>query len=116
MRVRNVTRNTVLGSAIAVASDSSERRRGLLEHDSMPPGSGLWITPCEAVHTFFMRFPIDVVFLSRKLVVVKVRAHVAPWRMAGALRAHSVLELPAGMALQTGTQAGDQLEFAEESP
>lgn len=116
MLVRNVTRGTVLGDRVDSASESRQRRRGLLAHDHLPAGSGLWISPCEAVHTFFMKFPIDVVFLSRRRVVVKVRAHLPPWRMSGSLRAHSVLELPVGTAQQTGTQPGDQLEFAEVAP
>ncbi|MEW6756179.1 MAG: DUF192 domain-containing protein [Candidatus Latescibacterota bacterium] len=115
MLVRNLTRDAVLGDRVGVAAASQERRRGLLGRDSLPAGGGLWIAPCEAVHTFCMRFSIDVLFLNRKLVVVKVREHMPPWRLSGSLRAHSTLELPAGTVQETGTRVGDQLAFAEES-
>ncbi|HYP06159.1 MAG TPA: DUF192 domain-containing protein, partial [Bryobacteraceae bacterium] len=65
MRVLNVTRGVLLGDAVAAAKDSRSRRTGLLRHTGLAPGEGLWIVPCEAVHTFGMNFAIDVVFLSR---------------------------------------------------
>lgn len=67
--------------------------------------------PCEGVHTFFMKFPIDVVFLNRKRKVLKIRPHMGRRRISLSIRAHSVLELPAGTLADTGTQAGDQLEL-----
>ncbi|MGH9675075.1 MAG: DUF192 domain-containing protein [Bryobacteraceae bacterium] len=109
--MRNLTRNTVLAQAADVADTSAKRRTGLLKHESLPAGEGLWIAPCEAVHTFRMRFPIDIVFLSRKRQVLKLRERVPARRIALCLRAHSVLELPAGMVEATGTTKGDQLEF-----
>jgi uncharacterized membrane protein (UPF0127 family) len=109
--VRNVTRDTVLAEGAEVADTSRKRRTGLLKHKSLPPGEGLWIAPCEAVHTFGMRFPIDVLFLSKRRQVLKVRREMVARRIAFCLRAHSVLELPAGTAAATGTEAGDQLEF-----
>ena len=96
----------------ADAADTSQKRRtGLLRHTSLPEGHGLWIVPCEGVHTFGMKFPIDVIYLSKKRVVLKIRKNMAARRLSFCLLAHSVLELPAGMADQTQTQAGDQLEF-----
>jgi uncharacterized membrane protein (UPF0127 family) len=83
----------------------------LLKHDRLEPGEGLWIAPCEAVHTFGMKFAIDVVFLSRSKKVLKVRKHMGKRAVAICLRAHSVLELPAGVLDQTGTAPGDQLDF-----
>ncbi len=111
MRVLNQTRKTVVARSASVADTSSKRRTGLLKHENLPEGEGLWIVPCEAVHTFGMKFPIDVLYLDRKRRVLKVREAMAPWRMSACLRAHSVLELPAGMAGKTGTTKGDQLEF-----
>jgi hypothetical protein len=108
--VRNETRQTVLGTA-DVANTSAKRRAGLLKRQSFEPGAGLWIVPCEAVHSFFMKFAIDVVYLDRKKRVRKVTANLVPWRISGCLTAHSVLELPAGMAAETNTQRGDQLVF-----
>jgi uncharacterized membrane protein (UPF0127 family) len=109
--VRNQTRNTVLATAAEVADTSAKRRTGLLKHKRLDPGGGLWITPCESVHTFFMRFAIDLVYLSRDHRVRKVRAAVPPWRLSACLTAHSILELPAGVAAATGTQPGDQLSI-----
>lgn len=111
MRIRNTTRGVLLGDAVLTASDSRTRRTGLLKHSELRPGEGLYIVPCEAVHTFGMKFPIDVLFLSKKKKVLKIRKDMAKRRIAFCLWAHSVLELPAGMADQTGTLPGDQLEF-----
>jgi hypothetical protein len=111
LRVRNQTRNTVLGDRIGIADTSTKRKTGLLKHTQLEPGEGLWIAPCEAVHTFRMKFPIDVLFLDKKRKVLKIRSEMPRSRMAACLRAHSVLELPSGMAAAMGTVAGDQLEF-----
>jgi len=109
--VRNQTRAAVLGRAIEVADSSSKRRTGLLKHDRLQSGEGLWIVPCESVHTFFMKFPIDLIYLDRKRKVRKVRKAVPAWRISACLTAHSVLELPAGTVEESGTQAGDVLEI-----
>ncbi len=94
-----------------VADSSSTRRTGLLKHDRLDAGQGLWITPCESVHTFFMKFPIDLVYLDKQKKVRKVRHAVPAWRLSMCLSARSILELPAGTAQRTGTLAGDQLVF-----
>ena len=107
--VRNQTRNTLLGETVEVANTSETRRVGLLKHTRLEPGSGLWIVPCESVHTFFMKFPIDLVYLDKKRKVKKVRHAVPAWRLSACLTAHSILELPAGTVEKSGTQAGDEL-------
>ena len=107
--VRNKTRRTVLASHADVADTSAKRRVGLLKHTSLAAGEGLWIDPCESVHTFRMKFPIDLVYLDKQLKVRKVRHAVPPWRLSACLTARSVLELPAGSAAETGTVAGDEL-------
>jgi len=107
--VRNDTRNTVLAQAAELADSGAKRRTGLLKHERLAPGEGLWIVPCEAVHTFFMKFPIDLVYLDKKRKVRKVRHAVPAWRMSACLTAHSVLELPAGTVAETGTAVGDTL-------
>jgi uncharacterized membrane protein (UPF0127 family) len=109
--VRNATRGVELAASAGAAETSKERRTGLLRHERLAPGEGLWIAPCEAVHTFGMKFPIDVVFLNRQRKVLKVRENVGPRKIAVCLRAHSVLELPAGTVAATGTAPGDVLEF-----
>ena len=107
--MRNQTRNAVLGDAVDVADTSAKRRVGLLQHERLEPGNGLWIVPCESVHTFFMKFPIDLVYLDKQKKVRKVRHRVPAWRLSVCLSAHSILELPAGTLKQTGTQVGDEL-------
>ena len=107
--MRNHTRDTVLAHAVEVADTSAKRRTGLLKHEKLEPGEGLWIVPCESVHTFFMKFPIDLLYLDRRHKVRKARSAVRPWRLSACLLAHSVLELPAGTVQQSGTQVGDEL-------
>jgi uncharacterized membrane protein (UPF0127 family) len=109
--VRNQTRHTVLGESVEVADTNKKRRVGLLKHVRLDPGSGLWIVPCESVHTFFMKFPIDLVYLDKHRKVRKVRHAVPPWRLSACLTAHSILELPAGTAKNSGTQRGDELSI-----
>jgi uncharacterized membrane protein (UPF0127 family) len=109
--VRNKTRQTLLADRAEMADTSAKRRVGLLKHKSLAPGEGLWIAPCESVHTFFMKFPIDLIYLDKKLRVRKVRRAVPPWRLSGCFSAHSILELPAGAAAQSGTVAGDELSI-----
>ncbi len=109
IRITNQTRDTELASAADLANTSATRRTGLLKRESLEPGEGLLIVPCESVHTFFMKFPIDLVYLDKKRKVLKVRHAVPAWRMSACLRAHSVLELPAGTARKTSTVPGDVL-------
>jgi uncharacterized protein len=114
MRAVNPTRNTVVASRLEVADTSAKRKKGLLGRTSLKPGEGLWIIPCEAVHTFGMKFNIDLIYLDRKHRIKKVRSNVPAWRMSGCLFAHSVIELPAGTVHDTLTVAGDSLEFLDE--
>ena len=111
VRVHNPSRATTLADRAQIADTSRTRKTGLLKHDRLEPGDGLWIKPCEGVHTVGMKFPIDVLFLDKRRKVVKIRAAMPRWRMAACLWAHSVLELPSGTAAATNTTAGDQLEF-----
>lgn len=109
VQVRNQTRETVLADAAEVADTSAKRRTGLLKHKQLEPGEGLWIIPCESVHTFFMKFAIDLVYLDKNRKVRKVRHAVGPWRLSACFSARSVLELPAGTIERTGTRPGDEL-------
>ena len=111
LKAVNVTRGTVMATRLDVANNGRARRKGLLGRNHLSPGEGLWIIPCESVHTFFMRFPIDLVYLDRRNCVRKVRSGVGAWRISGCFRAHSVLELPAGTVCGTETGRGDRLEF-----
>ncbi|MGO8717772.1 MAG: DUF192 domain-containing protein [Acidobacteriaceae bacterium] len=116
LQVTNLTRHTVLATCLEVANSGSRRSKGLLGRARLAPGEGLWILPCEAVHTFFMQFPIDLVYLDRKNRIRKIRSAVPPWRLSACLSAHSVLELVPGTIRGTQTQAGDQVEFSPALP
>lgn len=88
------------------------RMRGLLGRGALAPSEGLWITPCDSIHMFFVRFPIDAVFIDERLQVVRVFEDLRPWRMArGGKFAHSVLELPPGKAAFFNIRVGDKLQI-----
>ena len=93
----------------ALADGFLSRLRGLLGRRTLERGEGLLLSPSSSVHTFFMRFPIDVVFLDRSLQVVGVSADVRPWRLAGRRGARHALELPAGEARARGILVGERL-------
>jgi uncharacterized protein len=112
-RVRNVTRGTSIGDAIDTAETSAQRRTGLLKHEKLDEGSGLWIIPCESVHMFFMKFAIDLIYLDRKHCVRGIVRELRPWRISMCLPAYSVLELPVGTIDRSNTQKGDQLELLQ---
>lgn len=89
------------------------RMRGLLGKRSLESGEGLLIRPAPSIHTFFMRFPIDVVFLSRQGEVLKVAERVPPWRARSCRHSYAVLELAAGEAGRRGIAVGDRLDTAQ---
>jgi uncharacterized membrane protein (UPF0127 family) len=101
---------------VDLATSRAARRRGLLGRDSLGATEGLLLTPCIAVHTAFMRFPIDVIFIDRNGRAVRVVREVRPWRMTASLRAHSVIELAAGTAAAADIQVGDLLYLAPAPP
>jgi len=105
-----------LAYCVEVADHGAKRRKGLLGRDQLPTGGGLWIVPCEAVHTFGMRFAIDLVYVDRNMRVKKVKSSVPPWRLSACLSAHSVLELASGTICRTQTKPGDMLEVSAVSP
>jgi uncharacterized membrane protein (UPF0127 family) len=89
-----------------VADSFWSRGRGLLGRSALAPQQGLLIRPCSSVHTFFMRFAIDVVYLDREWRVTKVAADLKPWRLSWGRGANMVLELPAGEAGRQGIVPG----------
>src|SRR5262245_64494092 len=99
----------VVASAVELADTSETRRRGLLGRDFLDPSAALIIAPCSAVHTFFMRFVIDVVFVDRNGSVLKTVADVKPWRIAARPGAFAVVELNAGAVRRSELQIGDRL-------
>ena len=110
LQVVNQTRGTILATRLEAAHTSATRRKGLLGREGLLPGEGLWIAPCESVHTFFMRFPIDLVYLDREYRIRKVCDAVGPWRLSACFSAHSILELPAGTIRETQTERWDTVE------
>jgi uncharacterized membrane protein (UPF0127 family) len=113
LRVTNVTRGRTLALRAVRAERFWTRFLGLMGRPGLPDGEGLHIVPCNGIHSFFMRFPFDAVFLDRELRVVRCVEAIPPWRATPVYRAaHSVLELPAGTVTASGTREGDVLAFA----
>ena len=97
-----------------VADNPWTRLKGLLGRRGLDDGEGLLIRPTGSIHMFFMRFPIDAVFLDRELRVLKVVPHLKPWRMAARRGAKQVLEMAAGEAERRGLEPGTQVVLREE--
>ena len=108
-RLINERTGDVVAHQLLAAFDSKARRTGLLDHGSLPAGTAMIIAPTNAIHTFFMKFPIDVLFVAKDGVVVKTRGALPPWRMSGAWRAHAVIELAAGALQRSPVRADDRL-------
>ena len=100
-----------MASVVESALDSATRKRGLLGRDSLADGHALVIAPSNLVHTFAMRFNIDILFVARDGRVLKIRTDVPPRRVAGALGGFAVVELAAHQTKTSGTQPGDVLEI-----
>jgi hypothetical protein len=98
-----------IATRLTGAFDSATRNRGLLARDSMDPDEALIIAPCSAVHTFKMRFPIDLIYAARDGRIVKLRSAVPANRISGAWGAFAVIELAAGTIARTGVSVGDRL-------
>jgi len=108
-RLDNARNGRIVADRVLPAFDSAARRKGLLGRQSMPDSTALILAPTNAIHTFFMRFAIDVAFVTKSGQVLKTRHALGPWRMAAALRSYAVIELPAGALNRADTRAGDQL-------
>ncbi len=112
MAAVNETSRTVVADRVERADTFMTRLIGLMGRKGLAHDQGMWISPCKSIHTMWMRFPIDVVFLDKELRVVAVRERLAPWRATPFIKtASSVLELSAGAVVRTGLAAGDQLGF-----
>lgn len=109
LRLENTRSGRVVADRLLTAFDSRTRRKGLLGRESFPERSALFIAPSNGIHTCFMKFPIDVAFVSKNGRVLKVRAALPAWRAALALRAYAVIELPVGALANSDTMPGDVL-------
>ncbi|CAE6695234.1 DUF192 domain-containing protein [Paraburkholderia aspalathi] len=100
-----------IGVRVSITETARERMRGLLDHDRLPHDEALLLKRCGSVHTFGMRFAIDVLFLDRQRRIVAIRHNVPKRRMLFSLRATQTLEMPAGIARLHGLELGDILDF-----
>ncbi|RPI53585.1 MAG: DUF192 domain-containing protein [Acidobacteria bacterium] len=109
---REVHTGVIVANRVKVASRRFERAVGLLGRNHLETGEGLWITPCHGVHTWFMRFSIDVLAMDENGVVVDAISVLKPWRMRlPKPGAYSVLELPAGTLLSAQMKVGHRIEI-----
>ena len=110
MRIKNETRGKPLAGQAREARSTGERMKGLLGRDGMEEGEGLYITPCTSIHSFFMRFVFDAIFVDKNGIVLHLIPSMKKWRMSKWVpRAAGVIELPAGTIEQSGTQKGDRV-------
>ena len=112
----NIARGVALATELEIATSFSARSKGLLGRSGLKPDTGLLIDPCSSIHMWFMRFPIDVVFLDSKNRVVGLRRHLKPWGMAWSWRGSKTIELPVGVIATTRTQVGDIVAFQTSAP
>jgi uncharacterized membrane protein (UPF0127 family) len=113
MQAINMTRKEQLVVALTVADSFLSSLIGLMGKPSLPEGHGLWIVPCQSVHTLWMRFPIDVVFLDESKRVIHLVERLRPFRISRHVsKARSVIELPVDVIRRTMTQVGDQIEIS----
>src|SRR5262245_52938671 len=114
MLLINARTSMAVASVVELAVTRTDRRRGLLGRDALDLSAGIMLAPCLAVHTAFMRFPIDVVFVDREGVVRKIVRDLKPWRIAASPRAYAAVELAAG--IERDVMPGDRLFLAGTVP
>lgn len=113
-RLTNQTRGLTIADRVEIASSFGARLKGLLGRDALPEGEALWIERCTSIHTCFMRFAIDVVFIDERMVVRRIHENVGPWRVTWpAFSAKSVIEMPAGTVRRKHVEIGDQLHVGD---
>ena len=116
LQVQNIRSQKILGTQIRCAQSFRDRLIGLLSTKELPHNKGLWITPCRSIHTFFMKFSIDVLFLSDQMEVIKMHSNMKPFRITPCYsKAKTVLELPSGTIHSSQTQLGDILSITNTS-
>lgn len=112
MKIKNKTRNIMIAENCIVADTFFSRLKGLLGKKSIDQDTALLITPCNSIHMFFMKFPIDVLFIDKNDIIVHMVNNIKPWRTSKIVRhSEKVIELPAGSLLKNGTCVGDELIF-----
>ena len=112
MQLVNLTNGTVLAHRIEVANSFKKRLRGLIGRSALKQGEAMVLLPCKSVHTCFMKFPIDVVFVNKEDVVIRVIESLKPFMFSPIIpHSHIVFELPAGRLAATGTMEGHRLQI-----
>lgn len=112
MKVYNATRNLCLADTAIMADTFYTRLKGLLGRPGLPGGWCMVIKPCRSIHTMFMRFPLDVLFVDRRNRVAAVVTDMPPYRFSGTVKSsRMVIEFPAGSLSSTGTAPGDIIEI-----
>ncbi|MDX9731139.1 MAG: DUF192 domain-containing protein [Bdellovibrionales bacterium] len=115
-QIKLMKESQMIAPSVAIADTLLSRTKGLLGRPSLPAGEGLWIKRCNSIHTLFMRFSLDAVFVDKNLRVVSIHQNLPPWRITlPRLKATSVFEMPAGTLNELGIhlQAGDQLTVVQ---
>ena len=110
----NTTRQSVVAAEVRMANQFFSRLIGLMGQPGLPPQEGLWIVPCADIHSCFMRFEFDAIFVDKQHKVLHLVERMKPWRISKLVRGgHAVLELPAGAVAASGTEIGDLIELRE---
>jgi len=109
----NATRQSVVATDVRIADNYFTRLMGLMGRPGLPAGHGLWILPCSDIHSCFMRFEFDAIFVDKQHKVVHLVERMKPWRLSFAKGGRAVLELPAGAVAESGTQLGDLIELRD---
>ena len=105
----NATQNNVVAACVDIADNPWDRFWGLMNKPGVPEGYGLWIVPCSDIHSLFMRFEFDAVFVDKQGKVVKLVEKMKPWGLSLAKGAHAVLELDGGVIAKAGIHLYDEI-------
>ena len=112
MRLINQTKNTILAQEVFLADNSLKRLKGLLGRKDFTAGEALIIKPCSSIHTFFMQFAIDVIFLDKDNRIIKTMSHLKPFRISRPyFHSSMVIELPVGVIQSSSSSPGDILKL-----
>lgn len=112
VQIVNISKGIVIASKAQIAASMGQRMKGLLGRKGLAPDEALVLKPCSSIHTLFMRFPIDVLFLDKNVQIIRVIQNMPPYRLSPFVWAsHLAIELPAGKISQTNTQIGDRLRI-----
>jgi uncharacterized protein len=115
MKISNLSRNTILADRAKLADDPFKRLVGLLNRNSLTKGEALVLAPSNCVHSFFMRFSIDIIFLDKKGKALRTLASFKPFRLSPlCFASHSVIELPENTLQLTQTQPGDIIKITKD--